>query len=234
MDTVKFGAFLRELRKEKGLTQAQLAEQLNVTNRTVSRWETGVNLPDMDILIFLSALYGVDIQELLDGQRRGEDTSDREMQTLQKAARYSAAKETCLLRRAFSVVLWGMAALGVLLWTTLEFTNSVTAGGVVVCSNLVAFFAYCLCMLAFPDSRTADGYLAVLKSGFLSLVLSNVFVLLFFFGTGSYYNYGLAGVYYTIAIVMLTFFIIGIITRLVCRKQSLLLEEKVSAEQADG
>ena len=115
MDTVKFGAFLRDLRKEKGLTQAQLAEQLDVTNRTVSRWETGVNLPDMDVLVFLSALYGVDIQELLDGQRKTGDTKDREMQTLQKAARYSAAKETCLLRRAFSVVLWGMAALGVLL-----------------------------------------------------------------------------------------------------------------------
>ena len=228
MDTVKFGAFLRDLRKEKGLTQTQLAQKLNVTNRTVSRWETGVNLPDMDILIFLSALYEVDIQELLDGQRRMGDFDDREVQTLQKAARYSAAKENCLIRKVFFLILWGMTALGVLLWTTLEFTDNVTASGVVLCSGLVAFFAYCLCMLAFPDDRTADGYLAVLKSGFLSLVLSNVFVLLLFFGTGSYYNYGLAGVYYTIAIVILTFFIVGIITRLVCRKQSLPLEGKVA------
>ena len=43
MDSKKIGIFLRELRKEKGLTQAQLAEQLRMSDRTVSRWETGVS-----------------------------------------------------------------------------------------------------------------------------------------------------------------------------------------------
>ena len=43
MDQIKIGAFLKELRKAKKLTQEQLAEQLNVSNRTVSRWETGVS-----------------------------------------------------------------------------------------------------------------------------------------------------------------------------------------------
>ena len=45
MDQVRIGAFIKELRKEKGLTQEQLAENLNVSGRTVSRWETGVNIP---------------------------------------------------------------------------------------------------------------------------------------------------------------------------------------------
>ena len=44
MNQIKIGSFLKELRNEKGLTQAQLAEQLNVSNRSVSRWETGVSL----------------------------------------------------------------------------------------------------------------------------------------------------------------------------------------------
>ena len=46
-DTKKIGIFLKELRKEKGLTQEQLAEKLLVSGRTVSRWETGLNMPDL-------------------------------------------------------------------------------------------------------------------------------------------------------------------------------------------
>ena len=51
MDQQKIGQFLRECRKEKGITQEQLAEMLGVTNRSVSQWENGSNLPDLDILI---------------------------------------------------------------------------------------------------------------------------------------------------------------------------------------
>ena len=47
MDTKKIGRFLKMLRKEKGLTQEQLAEILSVSGRTVSRWETGTNMPDL-------------------------------------------------------------------------------------------------------------------------------------------------------------------------------------------
>ena len=72
MDQRKIGSFLKELRKEKGLTQEQLAEKMNVSGRTVSRWETGSNMPDLDILIELSDLYDVDIRELLDGERKSE------------------------------------------------------------------------------------------------------------------------------------------------------------------
>ena len=51
MDQVKIGKFLAELRKEKEMTQEQLAEKLNVARRTISRWETGNNMPDIDMLI---------------------------------------------------------------------------------------------------------------------------------------------------------------------------------------
>ena len=51
MDQVKIGNFLKKLRKEKGITQEQLAEILNVSGRTVSRWETGNNMPDISILV---------------------------------------------------------------------------------------------------------------------------------------------------------------------------------------
>ena len=51
MDQVKIGNFLKKLRKEKGITQEQLAEILNVSGRTVSRWENGNNMPDISILV---------------------------------------------------------------------------------------------------------------------------------------------------------------------------------------
>ena len=61
MDQKKIGLFLKQLRKEKTLTQSQLAEQLNVSDRTVSRWETGTNLPDLSILVELADFYDIDI-----------------------------------------------------------------------------------------------------------------------------------------------------------------------------
>ena len=68
MDQQKIGQFLRECRKEKGITQEQLAEMLGVTNRSVSRWENGSNLPDLDILIEMADYYDVELRELLDGE----------------------------------------------------------------------------------------------------------------------------------------------------------------------
>nr|MCR5216140.1 helix-turn-helix domain-containing protein [Lachnospiraceae bacterium] len=59
MDQIKVGAFLKMLRKEKNLTQEQLAEQLNVSGRTVSRWETGNNMPDISLLVEIADFYDI-------------------------------------------------------------------------------------------------------------------------------------------------------------------------------
>ena len=86
MDLVKTGAFLKELRKEKNIIQEQLAEEMGVSRRTVSRWETGSNMPDMDILIDISDFYGVGLREILDGERK-EKQMDKEMkETVLKVA----------------------------------------------------------------------------------------------------------------------------------------------------
>ena len=72
MDQNKVGSFIKELRKVKNLTQEQLAEEFNVSRRTVSRWETGKNMPDLDILIGMSDFFEVDLREILDGERKSE------------------------------------------------------------------------------------------------------------------------------------------------------------------
>ena len=59
MDTKKIGAFLKQCRKEKNLTQEQLAEKFGVSVRTVSRWETGSNMPDLSILVELADYYDI-------------------------------------------------------------------------------------------------------------------------------------------------------------------------------
>ena len=88
MDLVMTGAFLRELRKEKNITQEELAEKMGVARRTVSHWETGANMPDMDILIDISDFYGVDLREILDGERKSKQMDKEIKETVLKVAEY--------------------------------------------------------------------------------------------------------------------------------------------------
>ena len=69
MDMVRMGRFLAELRKERSLTQAELGEKLGVTNKTISRWETGTYMPPVEMLEELSRMYGMTINELLSGRK---------------------------------------------------------------------------------------------------------------------------------------------------------------------
>ena len=72
MNVKEIGLFLAQLRKAKGWTQEQLGQKLGVTNNTVSRWETGNYMPPADILLELSKLYDISINEILSGQRLTE------------------------------------------------------------------------------------------------------------------------------------------------------------------
>lgn len=71
-----FGEFLYELRKEKGMTQAELAQLLGVTNKAVSKWETGEAMPETALLVPISRIFGVSVDELLDGKRSDQPTKD--------------------------------------------------------------------------------------------------------------------------------------------------------------
>lgn len=64
-----FGEFLYNLRKEKGMTQAELAQALGVTNKAVSKWETGEAMPETSLLLPIARIFGVTVDELLDGKR---------------------------------------------------------------------------------------------------------------------------------------------------------------------
>ncbi len=99
MDQVKTGRFLKEMRKKKGLTQEQLAEKLGVSNRSVSRWENGKNMPDFDLIIELANLYDVGIEEILSGERENNMTDKEKEKAMLRVSEYESNEKMHFVRR---------------------------------------------------------------------------------------------------------------------------------------
>ena len=74
MDNIRFGAFVAQLRKEQGLTQKGLADRLNVTDKAVSKWETGKGFPDVKLLEPLAQALGISLVELIRGEKDPRDS----------------------------------------------------------------------------------------------------------------------------------------------------------------
>lgn len=110
MDQKKSGQLLRALRQEKGVTQEQLAEQMGVSNRSVSRWENGANMPDLDLLIELAKYYGVSLEEILDGEREERTMDEKTEEAILKVADYSNQEKAVLSRRLNGVFWAGVIA----------------------------------------------------------------------------------------------------------------------------
>ncbi|MBP3427544.1 MAG: helix-turn-helix transcriptional regulator [Clostridia bacterium] len=113
MDQIKIGNFLKALRREKGLTQEQLAEQLNVSARTISRWETGSNMPDISLLIEIAEFYDVSIPEIVSGERKDEPMTEETRNTALSLSEYSESEKTFLLKGIRAKSLLGVLAMAV-------------------------------------------------------------------------------------------------------------------------
>lgn len=77
MDQIKIGKFIASCRKEQGMTQASLAEKLGISDRAVSKWETGKSMPDSGIMLVLCALLKINVNELLSGERIMAEAYDK-------------------------------------------------------------------------------------------------------------------------------------------------------------
>ena len=115
MDQIKIGDFMKELRKEKGFTQEQLAEQFNVSRRSVSRWETGSNMPDLSILVDLAEFYDVDIKEIIDGARKSEMMNEEVKEVAVKMADYAVEQKGRLLIWVRRISLAGVVLMAIVL-----------------------------------------------------------------------------------------------------------------------
>ena len=117
IDQIKIGGFLRELRKEKGLTQEQLAEKFGVSSRSVSRWENGNTMPELGILVELADYYEIDIKEIIDGERKSEIMEKEQKETLRKVADYAEVEKKLAVKRRCIVTFVGtlMFALSIMI-----------------------------------------------------------------------------------------------------------------------
>lgn len=131
---MKIGKFIAALRKEKGLTQEQLGEKLGVTNKTVSRWEKGNYMPDVEMLSLLSKEFGVSINELISGERLAtedfKEAADNNLVTALNNSTFtlkekiSFFKKKWLLEHIATIVLCAVAWIGLIIWAALKLRGS--------------------------------------------------------------------------------------------------------------
>ena len=104
-DTIKY------LRKEKDITQEQLAEKINVSGRTVSRWETGSNMPDISLLAELAEFYDVSIPEIIDGERKSENMNEEVKEVAEKLSDYAGEEKINMIKNVRNLSITGVCAL---------------------------------------------------------------------------------------------------------------------------
>ena len=123
MDQKKIGLFLKELRKENGITQEEFAENLNVSSRTVSRWETGSNMPDISLLIEIADFFDVSIPEIINGERKSEIMNEEIKEVADKLSDYANAEKETIIKNIRSYSIMGTIAL--VMYAALELSGLV-------------------------------------------------------------------------------------------------------------
>lgn len=111
MDQKKIGTFLKELRKEKGITQEQFAEHLGTSGRTISRWETGSNMPDISLLVEIAEFFDVSIPEIINGERKSENMNKEVKEVAETLSEYATAEKEKMIKNIRTYSIMGMVAL---------------------------------------------------------------------------------------------------------------------------
>lgn len=167
MDMIKIGQFLTELRKENNMTQAQLGEKLGVSNKTISRWETGTYMPPVEMLQLLSDMYQVSINEILSGQRLSPDTYKEMAEENIKSALSKSAftlkdkiafyKKKWIKDHIFLIILAFVVWFGLVIAMGLRHLNPLIVG---IIGGMMASSFYSLLhnqMMTYVDANAFDG-----------------------------------------------------------------------------
>lgn len=118
MDNIKTGNLIRELRREKGITQKDLADQLHITDRAVSKWERGLCAPDIALLEPLSQILGVKITDIISGTKTADSMdaeTERKVNELLSYSEDELNKKTKSYKKTV-IILSVIAGLSLLLW----------------------------------------------------------------------------------------------------------------------
>lgn len=156
IDKQKFGAFVAALRKEKGYTQKDLADMLYISNKAISKWETGVSIPDMALLVPLAEALGVTVTELLNCQRLPQDipiAPDQTEELVKKVIGLSEGEQKKYppnrKKRGLQLLLCtviGLLEIGLLLW--MGYAPDELSLGLTTMMLLMAFFGLYFCCFA--------------------------------------------------------------------------------------
>ena len=112
MNLLKIGKFIAEQRKKNGLTQMQLAEMLNITDRAVSKWERGKGLPDVSLMLDLCEIFGITVNELLSGEEISmENSNQKNEQLLLDMAKELEQKNKTIWSSMWAIMIVSMTAL---------------------------------------------------------------------------------------------------------------------------
>lgn len=124
MDILKTGAFIKKLRKEKNMTQKELAQKLHITDRAVSKWERGLNAPDIALLEPLAEALDVSVSELIQGER-AEALPEDSTKSLLEYSKEEIARKVGGLRKKYAGLLCACLALALLAGGTLLWRSGV-------------------------------------------------------------------------------------------------------------
>lgn len=144
MNQEKIGRFIAACRKKQNLTQAALAEQLGITDRAVSKWETGKSLPDSSIMLELCALLSISVNELLKGEKVDMENNQRASEELIFELKEQVEEKTRMLLKLevfMGVIAVAAFAVPVFMGTLLMNQNS-TSGTVLIVSGVIILFAF--------------------------------------------------------------------------------------------
>ncbi|MBP3696345.1 MAG: helix-turn-helix transcriptional regulator [Clostridia bacterium] len=124
MDLVQIGKFIAQLRKEHELSQEKLGEIIGVTNKTISRWETGTYLPSAEMLLSMSKLFDVSINELLSGKRLTQEeykvAAEENLRQVVKASSFTLKEKIAFYKKKWlkehiaAMCCWGIGIITVL------------------------------------------------------------------------------------------------------------------------
>ena len=144
MDLIKIGRFIADCRKEKKITQEQLAEKLYVTDRAVSKWERGLSLPDADKMLELCNILGISVNELLNGEKiMKEDYEKKTEELLVELAKKEEEKDKQLFAN-----MWVLLISTFIFYVTILILGAITLGegvpyGIITVVSTIIFVCVC-------------------------------------------------------------------------------------------
>lgn len=137
----EFGEFLYQLRKEKGWTQSELADRLGITNKAVSKWETGESFPETSQLVPLASLFGVSVDELLKGKRNNDQIIQDNKEPIFEEPKLQLKPYTKLQTALISISI-GLILVGVMLFILFEVEDILKDGSIGILLGCIAIAVF--------------------------------------------------------------------------------------------